>query len=220
MSRVAVVTHVDLRADGVVVHAIRATEIARSLERRGHEVTIIWAPDRGHGAAARRAEAAREAARFDVAILPSTIAFLSAKIKRHRPACAVVLDLFDAPLVGIIPDLARGTRGEIEFERYRMQQQFSCYAADRFLCATADQRFWLLGMLSAWGRLNPRTYHDELVMVVPTGVPREPGPTVSTPLFRGRVVPALATVILWPGGVYSHYRPIPLLDALPRLLTV
>lgn len=222
MSRLTVLTHVALPEDGVgvVVHAIRALELANALTRRGHDVALLTTAGTPGPGAAKRDEVLRRASQSKVVILQASLAAAACEIKRLSSSCVVVLDLFDAPLIGIIPDLAAGIQGEIEFELHRLNIEKGCLAADLFLCATEEQRLWLLGLLTAWGRINPRTYAGDLVMIVPTGSPHELPAMSGAPLFRGRILPKDATVILWPGGVFNHYRPMPMLDALPQILSV
>ncbi len=220
MSKITVLTHVALpeNGDGVVAHAIRAVELTQALARRGHDVTLRSTVDHGAARATPRPDVIRHIAKSDVVILPATMAAAAAAIKSEAPGCAVVIDMFDAPLVGIIPDMTPGIRGEIDFEIHRLEIERGCDAADFFLCATEEQRLWLVGVLAAWGRISPRTYDEALVALVPTGVPATIPEPPATPLFRGRILPGDATVILWPGGVFNHYRPIPLLQALPQIL--
>jgi GT2 family glycosyltransferase/glycosyltransferase involved in cell wall biosynthesis len=94
---------------------------------------------------------------------------------------------------------------------------------DFFLCASAKQRDFWLGQLSAVGRINPKNYDvDEtlgsLISVAPFGVPDEP-PVHTRKALKG-VVPGIGAddkVILWGGGIYNWFDPLTLLHAVDRL---
>ena len=96
---------------------------------------------------------------------------------------------------------------------------------DYFMCASAKQRDFWLGQLSAVGRLNPHNYDadetmDSLITVVPFGVPDTP-PVHTRNALKG-VVPGIGVddkVILWGGGIYNWFDPLTLLHAVDRLRT-
>jgi len=125
--------------------------------------------------------------------------------------------MFDPSLVGIIPSLAAGEFADIELERFRLRTQGACQIGDYFICASAEQRLWTLGLLSAWGRINTHTFSSDMIAVVPTGVPAI-SPSFEPGLFKGRVIPPDSRVILWPGGVFAWYCPVPVLNAMTHVL--
>ncbi len=94
---------------------------------------------------------------------------------------------------------------------------------DLFLCATAKQRDFWLGQMSAVGRINPLTYDEDkrlgsLITVVPFGLAADP-PVPTRPALRD-VVPGIAAaddVILWGGGIYNWFDPLTLVEAVGRL---
>jgi len=95
--------------------------------------------------------------------------------------------------------------------------------ADFLLCASEKQRDFWLGQLAGQGRINPAVYDedaslDELIAVVPFGVPDEP-PVKRRSAIRG-VVDGIGPddkVVLWGGGVYNWFDPLTLLRAVHRL---
>ncbi len=95
--------------------------------------------------------------------------------------------------------------------------------ADFLLCASAKQRDFWLGQLSALGRVNPRTYDEDETMrslldIVPFGIPESP-PVRTRAAIKG-VVPGIGPndkVILWGGGIYNWFDPLTLLRAIDRL---
>jgi glycosyltransferase involved in cell wall biosynthesis len=220
VSNVAIITHIAIPNDGqgIVAHAIRATELVRALERKGHQARLVMVPKRAAYDTGSMRELLGSIAGADVVIASTALCAEVIRIRRSAKDVILVLDTFDASLVGAIPDTPEGVGGEIEFHSFRLLVEQAFHAADLFLCATEEQRLWLLGILSAWGRLTPQTYSSELILVVPTGVPGEPLPSQGTPLFRDRIVPRDASIVLWPGGVFNHYRPDVVLRALPAMI--
>ena len=96
---------------------------------------------------------------------------------------------------------------------------------DYFLCASAKQRDFWLGQMSAVGRINPATYDDDeslesLIAVSPFGLPETP-PVHGRQALKG-VVPGIGAddkVILWGGGIYNWFDPLTLIHAVDRLRT-
>jgi glycosyltransferase involved in cell wall biosynthesis len=87
----------------------------------------------------------------------------------------------------------------------------------------APKRHFVLGALAALGRVGPRTVAedpslDQLVRVVPFGLPEEPPPGGPSPL-RGPDGPFGAddVVALWGGGLYPWLDPLTLVDAVARV---
>ncbi|TMA80140.1 MAG: glycosyltransferase [Deltaproteobacteria bacterium] len=94
---------------------------------------------------------------------------------------------------------------------------------DLFLCASAVQRSFWLGMLASAGRVNRANYvadhaFDELLAVVPFGISE-------TPAVHGRavaksVIPGIGAndkLVLWAGGLWNWFDPIVLVHAMERL---
>ena len=90
-----------------------------------------------------------------------------------------------------------------------------------FLCASERQRHLVVGMLAALGRVEPLTFAgdpglDDLVRVVPFGVPSEP-PTPVSPSPLRDAHPAMQPddfLLLWAGGIYEWLDPVVLVEAL------
>jgi glycosyltransferase involved in cell wall biosynthesis len=90
---------------------------------------------------------------------------------------------------------------------------------DHFLCASAEQRLYVLGFLTALGRVNPRRLAldptlERLVAVVPFGC--EPPARPPRPLLPDRE-PGERRILF--GGVYDWYDVATFLAALERLAT-
>jgi glycosyltransferase involved in cell wall biosynthesis len=97
-------------------------------------------------------------------------------------------------------------------------------AGDYFLCCTEGQRNWLLGMLTALGRLSPRTSPKDAAVadyvgLVPFGLPDGEPPPTEDAVLRG-VWPGVDTndtVLLWGGGLWSWLDPEILVRAMQRV---
>jgi glycosyltransferase involved in cell wall biosynthesis len=95
--------------------------------------------------------------------------------------------------------------------------------ADWFLCASERQRDFWLGVLAAYGRLDPTLYAEDpslgnLIEVVPFGCPSEPpeaGPAAAS-LWPG--LDPGDRVLLWGGGIWNWFDPLTLLRAMPAVL--
>ena len=88
--------------------------------------------------------------------------------------------------------------------------------ADLVLVASERQRDLVFGHLAALNRVNPDTYGDDLVEVVPFGLPGEPPAAPPAPVLRG-VHPAVGpddVVLLWAGGIYEWFDPLSLVRAV------
>ncbi len=92
--------------------------------------------------------------------------------------------------------------------------------ADVVLCASVRQRHLVLGMLTALGRVNPRTHaadaaFERMVAVVPFGLP-DAAPHADARPLRGADGPFEQDdlVVLWGGGIYEWLDPLTLVEAL------
>ncbi len=94
---------------------------------------------------------------------------------------------------------------------------------DLFLCASAVQRSFWLGMLAAAGRVNRANYaadhgFDELLAIVPFGISAEPA--LHTHAVVKGVIPGIGAedkVVLWAGGLWNWFDPLVLVRAMDRL---
>lgn len=87
---------------------------------------------------------------------------------------------------------------------------------DLFLCASEAQLAYYKGVLSALGRINPVTYHDEMILIVPYGVYRETPKTTEKPITK-LLKNKKAKKILWFGGIYPWFDIRVLIDAVVSL---
>lgn len=103
-----------------------------------------------------------------------------------------------------------------DFERERRNWETVLRRGDLFLCASEQQRLYYLGVLATIGRINPLTYDDDPVRIVPYGVHPEEPQARRRPCteLAGR---ADAWKLLWFGGVYPWFDIEGLLEAVKIL---
>ncbi|WP_150526433.1 glycosyltransferase [Roseibium sediminis] len=95
---------------------------------------------------------------------------------------------------------------------------------DYFLCASEKQLDFWAGALAMAGRINglrwPEASHaslDELLAVIPFGLPDEPPVPTAPQLRRQFGIPADAFVALWGGGLYQWFDPLTIIKAVGEL---
>jgi glycosyltransferase involved in cell wall biosynthesis len=95
---------------------------------------------------------------------------------------------------------------------------------DFFVCGSERQRDFWMGVLTANGRINPRTFTQDhelrsLIDVVGIGFPRRE--LRHRPMLRG-VHPAFSQdsrIVLWGGGIWDWLDPLTLVRAWPKVLS-
>ena len=99
-----------------------------------------------------------------------------------------------------------------------------CLVGDFFICASECQRDWWLGLLAAYGRINPHTYAADptlrqLLDIVPFGLPAQ-APRHTQQVLKG-VIPGIGPddrVILWGGGIWEWLDPLTLIRAMEVII--
>ncbi|MBF0476282.1 MAG: glycosyltransferase, partial [Deltaproteobacteria bacterium] len=198
MSKVLIISTMRLRTKDRVITgpAIRSLEMARALCRSGHEV-VLAEPAIGATEAAADVDGSGildqpPSLKFaywsddkfeelcsgkDVCILSHYIAkrFLN-KVKQ----IPTVVDLFDPELFATLACSNLYGRREaffMDLERIKENIFAALLYGDFFLTANERQKDFLLGMLSALGRIGPGELTDHMFGVIPTGVPTAPPKT-------------------------------------------
>ncbi len=145
--------------------------------------------------------------------------YFAAVPEEGSPPLAVDLyDPFPIENLNYYPEL-----GDEPYRRDRAALLRQLERGDFFLCSSAEQRLFYLGVLYALGRVTPQAYFEnfnfeQMIRVAPFGVRATP-PRSGPPVFRG-VVPGVGSddEVVYFGGIYDWYDPLLLLRALPRLL--
>ena len=207
--------------------AIRAVELGRVLAGAGHPVAVAapvgsalddpllqlrpWAG--GHDL-----RAAVDDADVVVAFAP----VVADHMWLAELGCPLVVDAYDPGLL----ETLEGRRGQ----PVNAQRDWVAAAgrhlvdplrvADVVLVASERQRLLALGILTACGRIGSRVVAedptlDDLVRVVPFGLPIDPPPVLDAPLRRpSGPFTADRFVALWGGGLYPWLDPVALVEAV------
>jgi glycosyltransferase involved in cell wall biosynthesis len=208
--------------------AIRAWNIAITLQADGHEVRIVTttraerddAPFVIAAAAPGDEAAIRPHERWaDVILFQGYGLNQFATIRRTEKF--LVADVYDPMHLEMLEqgrELPAATWSlRVASARDALDDQLR--RADFVLCASERQRLFYLGHLAALGRINPATYGADpdlrgLLDLMPFGLDAEP-PVAGTAL-RG-VVPGFdadSQILIWGGGLYSWFDPLALIRAV------
>jgi glycosyltransferase involved in cell wall biosynthesis len=136
----------------------------------------------------------------------------------HVPSVLVV-DLYDPWLFENIELHGEGGQADLSLVGDVSVINDLLDAGDFFICASERQRDYWLGMLTARGALDSRTYANDptlrqLIDVVPFGLPSH-RPRHAKKVLKG-VHPNVAEddlVILWGGGVWDWFDPLSVVEA-------
>ncbi len=90
---------------------------------------------------------------------------------------------------------------------------------DLIICANQSQKEFYIGVLSALGRINPLTYAEEMVIVVPFGIEEAPPKVKSHPLTEQGSIQKEDFVVLWFGGLYPWFSILGLIQAFELIHT-
>lgn len=87
---------------------------------------------------------------------------------------------------------------------------------DYFLCANEAQKTFYVGVLASLGVVNPRSYRQERILVVPFGIHNLPATATNNP-YTDLGITQNDFVVLWFGGLYPWFRVEELLGAIKTL---
>ena len=206
--------------------AIRSVELARVLAHE-HSVTIMTSvePDALQlDVDVVRFSTERQLLRCvrEADVLITFGSFLSRHPGVTRTDTAIVADLYDPALLeSLVLHKTDPMDWQLRFHRGAMQDlRLQLERADSLICASERQRHYVLGMLTAAGRINPATFRVDptlrgLVRTVPFGLPAPPTPIRRPGPLRSKLGLASDDVlVLWGGGIYDWLDPISIIEAL------
>ncbi len=87
---------------------------------------------------------------------------------------------------------------------------------DYFLCASESQKTFYTGVLSSLGIINPRSYREDRILIVPFGIHDDPIDTKENPYEKFGIKKS-DFVVLYFGGLYPWFRVEELLDAMKNM---
>lgn len=219
MGKVALICGEPIRATMAGI-GLRYHAFATHLPRHGLEVALIHPGDPAEvpalpetGAVSRLYKPGRFAeltADCDVAVIQG---HLADEWLTGEPRVPTVIDLYDPWLVEHLHYV--DTLGLAPYHRDHASWRLQMGAGDFFLCASAEQRQYYLGFLTALGRVHPLwpsedPDYENLIAAVPFGIPND------VPAHRP-YLPATGNKRLLFGGLYDWYDPWTLVEALPLL---
>ena len=205
---------------------IRSWEIAKGLREYGHDVTIAvpkkyqaFDTDVHSGVKIKSwdyDDIISMCDDVDAVFIPQGEAFFSNFFAEHiRDDLCVVVDSYDPNLIEALNLYSPDENGIKEFSYYLMGIIPVLKRGDFFVCATNRQRYYYLGVLNVLGRINPLTYNEKLIDIVPFGVPNEdPVYEDKKNVMRGSLVDNDDLVVLWFGGIYPWFDAITLIKAI------
>jgi len=127
----------------------------------------------------------------------------------------VVIDVYDPNLIESLNMLSSNSNGTINFSNQLMGIIPILKRGDFFVCASNRQRYYYLGILNVLGRINPLTYNEKLIEIVPFGVPDDdPVYEERNNMMRGGLVNNDDKIVLWFGGIYPWFDAITLINAI------
>jgi len=202
---------------------VRYLEMARFLGSR-HQVTLLAPNEDLPGGEGFELDTWREG-EFDRLTRDAEVVVVHGHVSNHYFAEAgerpTVVDLYDPFLVENLH--YREAMGDQVFLHDHATLVTQLRQGDFFLCFTPWQRLFYLGMLAALGRVNPDNFLadrplEELVALVPFGVPGHDPVTGGEPMLRGRVEGiGVDDRLLFFGGIYDWHDPLTALRALELL---
>ncbi len=140
--------------------------------------------------------------------------FMAEKTDKEKP---MIIDLY-VPIY--IESQARNTKKSFDgLKEHLVNVKHWNYAfprGDYFLCANNAQYHLYNGVLGAFGRINPLTYENNLLNIVPFGIYKQ-RPKHTKDVAKGKLIESNDFMLLWFGGIYPWFDINPLLDAVEKL---
>lgn len=205
---------------------IRYWEIAHQLARNGHACTLaVPARDMVQGSSPELEIVGWEADKlaplcngYETVVLPYFDSLLSAAytsdVDQEIPTA---VDVYDPVLIEHLNMCQKTPESTASFLNYAAGVETLLTRGDYFFCANERQYYYYLGVLGALGRINPYTYHEDMLGFVPFGVPEEP-PKHEKDVIKGPVVGKNDPVILWFSGIYPWFDAVTVVEAMPAVL--
>ncbi len=153
---------------------------------------------------------------YDTVIVSYCMSELSVKTAdAMRPDQQLILDCY----VPIYVEASARDTDNLDREYYAFHGEVGRLAhvlkrGDIFLVANEPQRKFYRGVLAAVGRINPATYGQNLIQVVPYGIYREEPKATEQPITKLMSKGSKEKKILWFGGIYPWFDLRGLVDAV------
>jgi len=207
---------------------IRSWEIAAGLKRYNNDVTIAvprkcYDSDISENAGVKIKtwdydNIISSCEGMDAVLIPQSDASLSDFFVRNIwDDLCVIVDVYDPNLIESLNLFSFDEKGVKGFSDYLTKIIPILKRGDFFVCASHRQRYYYLGILNVLGRINPLTYNEKLIEIVPFGVPdHDPVYNEKKWVMRGKIVKEDDLVALWFGGIYPWFDAITLIKAVDK----
>jgi len=155
-------------------------------------------------------------ANYDTVIISYSMGDLSVVVAENvRPDQQLVLDCNVPAYV----EVSARESTDLEQEYIHFNNDVNRFArvlrrGDLFLCASEAQKRYYLGVLSGLGRINPVTYKQDLILIVPYGIYREEPQATHKPITDLLNGDKQVKKVLWFGGIYPWFDLDILIDAV------
>lgn len=152
---------------------------------------------------------------YDSVIVSYCMGNLSVSVAESvTPEQQLILDCY----VPIYVEMSARRSNNIEEEYEAFHFELDRWASvlrrgDVYLCANDAQKSFYEGVLGSVGRINPVTYGEELIHVVPYGIYREPAQAKNKPITK-LMNDKKALKVLWFGGIYPWFDLTHLIEAI------
>jgi glycosyltransferase involved in cell wall biosynthesis len=200
---------------------IRYWEMARALEQKGHEVTVL-ARHVENGFFSKNITFIGKASflnlikyirRADCVIQPGRpVSILFGLLFRKK----LIFDQYDPVIfefLGKNPDSLPGrTQKRLMLLLWKIRQRIILRFGDSFLVANEKQKDFLIGQMTLIGHSNKL----ESITVLPFGLP-DAGPVKRRPVLRGTKIKDTDFLLVWGGGIWDWFDPFTLLHAISKI---
>ncbi len=155
---------------------------------------------------------------FDTIIVSYCMGNLSVSVAEAvSPDQQLVLDCY----VPIYVEMSARKSVNIEEEYEAFNFELDRWAAvlrrgDVFICANDAQKSFYEGVLGAVGRINPVTYGQDLIKVVPYGIYKEEATAKTQPITK-LLNNKKSLKVLWFGGIYPWFDLTQLIEAIAKV---
>lgn len=155
---------------------------------------------------------------YDAVIISYCMGEASEFVANHiKPDVQLILDAY----VPIYVEVSAREAHDIDTEYEAYMGDIARYnkvlkRGDYFLCASETQKTYYMGVLSSLGIVNPRSYREDRILVVPFGIHNKPLKPSENP-YEKLGIQTDDFVVLWFGGLYPWFRVEELLDAMLAL---
>ena len=158
-------------------------------------------------------------AEYDSVIVSYCMGELTTQVVEHiGPHQQLILDCYVPIYIEISARQSDDLEGEYNsFGREIGKWSDALKRGDVFLCASEPQKRFYQGVLAGLGRINPATYEDELILVVPYGIYRDKPVITDTPITKllgGKKRKDKSKTLLWFGAIYPWFDLRDLVDAV------